>query len=502
MKKLRMLFMCLIMLLLTPIITACNIPNFDLSGMIGNISLSTSVEESNEQNESITESITEEISFDFSDVDLPEERPNHGKDDSLSIHYRRADNYYECWSLWIWKTDGSEGKQYLFNYKEDGYVVASYKLSDFNIDLSVEQVQVGFIVAKNPGTSWDEKDIEVDRFVDFSLLEKDENNAYHIYIYGGDSAVYKNKNNDILTPAIKSPIFDVKVEEVYEDGLFININAQDPLSVCESFQFNLKLNDEIAYQSFSWFGFGQIGIQINGLTPDKDYVLEIVYIEKKTQKIMTYETTFIVSTSMQSSQYDAIVNSLRGDNVSCSFYIADEKGNQLYDTWSINMEKDFDKVHVYSKEIPEMNYFIKDVASGCEMYEDGKYVKVEDSNPNLFTMIPVPNFESVLYTNYGIYQDGVGQIVDIIALHIDELYYDEKTEFYKIDNIYIEHGYLDSYYLTEPDKLTINVSFKISENGQYVESFVCNILSSELGVGGISVRMDFYNYNSTYVELP
>lgn len=210
----------------------------------------------------------------------------------------------------------------------------------------------------------------------------------------------------------------------------------------------------------------------------------------------------VPSEKQEVTKLEAITNSLRADNISAKFYIAEANGEQMDDTWSINMDKDAEKVRVYSNQVEGMNYYFRDSENGCEIYDEGKYIKLEDYNPNLFTMIPLPTFENIFYTNYGIYQDGVGQITDIIALHIEELYYDEATGFYKIDNINIEHGELDSYYATQPDKLVIGVSVLLSDDGNHIKTIICDIISSELGIGGMKVRMDFYNHNSTIVELP
>ena len=130
------------------------------------------------------------------DVFLPTEIPVYGED-SFQIHYQRKDNTYSPWSLSLW-SENKDGARYEFNYMDDEFVIASYKLSDFDIDLSTMITKMGFIVAKNPGSTWDAKDTANDRFIDFEALEKDTNSVYHVYIYQDDANTYIDSNKTIL----------------------------------------------------------------------------------------------------------------------------------------------------------------------------------------------------------------------------------------------------------------------------------------------------------------
>jgi hypothetical protein len=66
----------------------------------------------------------------------------------LQIHYKRADNKYDTWCLWLWTT-GKEGSIYNFNYKDDnGGVIAYYPLSALGGTIN----RVGFIVRDT--TQW------------------------------------------------------------------------------------------------------------------------------------------------------------------------------------------------------------------------------------------------------------------------------------------------------------------------------------------------------------
>lgn len=117
----------------------------------------------------------------------PESTPEPSKPlegDILSIHYYRYDASYDNWALWLWE-NGQAGKEFAFNNKDDYGAVATYALSEWT---NVVTNGLGFIV-KTKG-SWDAKDVENDRFIDFSNLTKDSNDTYHIYLKTGDPSIY------------------------------------------------------------------------------------------------------------------------------------------------------------------------------------------------------------------------------------------------------------------------------------------------------------------------
>ena len=134
---------------------------------------------SNESTSSIKESAAIEESstndFEQNETFVPEEsttpsnnyKPLEG--DLLSIHYYRYDGNYSNWALWLWET-GKNGAEFQFNSTDDYGAVATYALAEWT---DVVTNGLGFIV-KTKG-SWDSKDVENDRFIDFSLFEKDKN---------------------------------------------------------------------------------------------------------------------------------------------------------------------------------------------------------------------------------------------------------------------------------------------------------------------------------------
>ena len=189
------------------------------------------------------------------DVNYPTEIPTY-EEDSFQIHYQRTDNTYLPWSLWLWN-ENKDGARYEFNYMDEEYVIASYKLSDFGIDLSKATTKMGFIVAKNPGSTWDAKDTDGDRFIDFGSLTKDKNNVYHVYIYQGDSNTYIDANKTILDK-IEYVRFDSETTisglatntlsqyEIYSNGELI---AKDTIPRTKRFSLKLPTDHTFSYSN-------------------------------------------------------------------------------------------------------------------------------------------------------------------------------------------------------------------------------------------------------------
>ena len=120
-------------------------------------------------------------------VDLPTEIPSI-EGDSLQIHYKRSNHNYENWNLWLWAR-GKDGARYDFNYKDTYGVIASYALSEF--PPTVKKDGLGFIVRKSTeANDWSAKDVTSDRFIDFSALEKDDNNVYHVYLKQKEACMF------------------------------------------------------------------------------------------------------------------------------------------------------------------------------------------------------------------------------------------------------------------------------------------------------------------------
>ena len=142
-------------------------------------------------------------------IDKPnEDDPNGGSKReekvSIYIHYNRPAKDYDNWALWLWKDDGH---RFDFNGEDEFGKYAFYTLEAIGV---TEEDKMGLIVAKNPGSTWDGKDGDADRYIDFSLYEKDEaTNCYNLYIFQGDMEIYSNKDK-LKVDNIASANFNTK----------------------------------------------------------------------------------------------------------------------------------------------------------------------------------------------------------------------------------------------------------------------------------------------------
>ena len=125
------------------------------------------------------------------DLDLPE-APTFDEP-AVFFHYWRKDGTYSDWDMWIWEKD-HDGGAYNFNYKDNWGVIAAYPLSTWSDPVANS---LGFIVRKG-GDSWADKDLGgADKFLDFSLFEKDEHDAYHVYLISGKSDIYVDPDGTV-----------------------------------------------------------------------------------------------------------------------------------------------------------------------------------------------------------------------------------------------------------------------------------------------------------------
>lgn len=109
----------------------------------------------------------------------------------VTIHYQRNDNNYSPWALWLWEK-GYDGNEYQFNGSDSFGAYARYSLNTWSS--TIETNGLGFIV-KSKG-SWDKKDVDADRFINFNTLDVYQDTSYHIYLFSGDANVYTSPEKD------------------------------------------------------------------------------------------------------------------------------------------------------------------------------------------------------------------------------------------------------------------------------------------------------------------
>lgn len=141
------------------------------------------------------------------------------------IHYRRTDNNYTDWNLWIWP-DGGDGKAYDFTGEDDYGKVATAEITGV-----AETGKIGFIVREG---DWKSKDVDKDRFItDISA-----DGVAEIWVLQGEEKIYTAKADVELGGKIKSAYID--------DFNIVNVALSTPAEVKgkDNEGFSIKLGDK------------------------------------------------------------------------------------------------------------------------------------------------------------------------------------------------------------------------------------------------------------------
>ena len=217
----------------------------------------------------------------------PESTPEPSKPlegDILSIHYYRYDASYDNWALWLWET-GKDGKEFAFNGTDTYGAVATYALSEWTDAVTNG---LGFIV-KSKG-SWDAKDVDADRFIDFANLTKDDKDTYHIYLKTGDPSIY-TAPDAVATEDIISASFVNQTEisfvtsgeisnyKIYENGEVIK--NVDVTSKDTEFTYTLEENADLT----------------------AEYKVEVTYATTETVRVKDVEINALYATDAFDSQF-------------------------------------------------------------------------------------------------------------------------------------------------------------------------------------------------------
>lgn len=119
---------------------------------------------------------------------------------TLKIHYRRFDQQYEGWNLWLWpKTQ--EGKSFGFTGKDEFGAFADVTFEGIK---GIEEI--GMIVRKG---EWEAKDVDSDRFINISKV--DTKGIVHVYVVQGTAALYDDiKQIDLSPKFLKAEFMDDK----------------------------------------------------------------------------------------------------------------------------------------------------------------------------------------------------------------------------------------------------------------------------------------------------
>lgn len=111
---------------------------------------------------------------------------------TVRFHFNRADEQYTPWSIWGWdNSNSSGGAAYQFTHYDEYGVWGDIKL----VDVAPEGktcTELGFLIAIDPGGSWQAKDFGSDRFVTISPTSP--GGIQHVYLLSGVEKQYPNKD--------------------------------------------------------------------------------------------------------------------------------------------------------------------------------------------------------------------------------------------------------------------------------------------------------------------
>lgn len=131
---------------------------------------------------------------------LPEEQTT-----KVRFHYARSDASYDAWSMWIWDKSNDFGGQAIpFTHYDEFGVWGDVVLDEIAKEGKV-CTEVGFLIAIDPGGSWQAKDFESDRIV--SVNQTSPGGIQHVYLLSGVEKQYLTKestrmhtiNNSMIT---------------------------------------------------------------------------------------------------------------------------------------------------------------------------------------------------------------------------------------------------------------------------------------------------------------
>ncbi|MCF0107953.1 MAG: type I pullulanase [Bacilli bacterium] len=205
---------------------------------------------------------------------------------SVQIHYKRTDNAYDTWALWLWKYPDGTGEEWQFNGNDAFGTVASYPLSNWT---NCEDDGLGFII-KSKG-SWSQKDVDSDRVIDFTALEKDDKDVYHVYLKNGDSNVYVSEDLKILDSITMAAITG-------EHNIAIN-------TATKASHVKIFEDEEIIYDQSWESGMSIIRPRITDrtLSFEKVYKAEVTFLESQKTMEVILDVSGLYDTDSFKSNY-------------------------------------------------------------------------------------------------------------------------------------------------------------------------------------------------------
>jgi len=217
------------------------------------------------------------------------------KGPGIKIHYNRKDGEYKNWALWLWENaPGGVGKEYTFNGSDDYGAYAFYTFEDLGSSTILNN-GLGFIV-KSLGT-WNSKDPDGDRFIDFKQLKQDENEIYHVYLKSNDPQVYTD------------PIGTVNDELKYFDIVYNSTTNQTKIwfqtnnsvsyfnFMCNGVSFAKNENCDLTKFVYTFETNEEVSIL-------NDYTLKVIFLKSKKEAVYAANKRQLFSTPSFNNKFN------------------------------------------------------------------------------------------------------------------------------------------------------------------------------------------------------
>jgi pullulanase len=154
--------------------------------------------------------------------------------DTIVFRYKRFDNNYTNWNMWIWAS-GFDGMRYDFDDTDEYGSFTTIDLANYP-----DTYVFGFIVRQSlPNDEWAAKDTSSDRFINILEWEPDANGVYNVYLLTNDANIYIDQAGSIYN-GIRNAYFSSKTRvvlsttsvpylvEVIEDSeVVLTLSSQD-----------------------------------------------------------------------------------------------------------------------------------------------------------------------------------------------------------------------------------------------------------------------------------
>lgn len=243
---------------------------------------------------------TVDTSVPDSQVEPEPELPEVDADVGFTIHFDNAkmENGKYLYNLWLWSDDNTmPGEDYQFNGTDSYGAYARYQFVDFPKTLI--NSKLGFIVKQNkPWAENPAKDVDGDRFLDFSEIERDKYGYYNIYLKSKDPEIYTTADGKI-----KEKITHFNVDYNAVDGYYILMKtnvAFDDFEITKNgvVIFNMTIGADSLIEESTTMRLYHIG---NDLPDFKDsYHLKVTFENTTLEQEIDYSPLY------SSAEFDAL----------------------------------------------------------------------------------------------------------------------------------------------------------------------------------------------------